>query len=194
MFPWVSFLTYAVITTATPGPNTLMSMSNAGRKGFRRALPFNFGIWAGFSVVMILCAVFCGTLSALIPRIRLPMTIAGALYMLYLAWNIFRRDSSMEAQGNQSGFLGGLALQFVNPKIYLYGILSMEVYILPYYQNQPLTLLGFALLLALIGFIFTLCWAAFGSVFRRVFSHHGRIVNTIMALLLVYCAISLFLT
>ena len=100
----------------------------------------------------------------------------------------------MEAQGNQSGFLGGLALQFVNPKIYLYGILSMEVYILPYYQNQPLTLLGFALLLALIGFIFALCWAAFGSVFRRVFSHHGRIVNTIMALLLVYCAISLFLT
>ena len=100
----------------------------------------------------------------------------------------------MEAQGNQSGFLGGLALQFVNPKLYLYGILSMEVYILPYYQNQPLTLLGFALLLALIGFIFTLCWAAFGSVFRRVFSHHGRIVNTIMALLLVYCAISLFLT
>lgn len=194
MFPWVSFLTYAVITTATPGPNTLMSMSNAGRKGFRRALPFNFGIWAGFSVVMILCTVFCGTLSALIPRIRLPMTIAGALYMLYLAWNIFRRSGSMEAQGNQSGFLGGLALQFVNPKIYLYGILSMEVYILPYYQNQPLTLLGFALLLALIGFIFTLCWAAFGSVFRRVFSHHGRIVNTIMALLLVYCAISLFLT
>ena len=194
MFPWVSFLTYAVITTATPGPNTLMSMSNAGRKGFRRALPFNFGIWAGFSVVMILCAVFCGTLSSLIPRIRLPMTIAGALYMLYLAWNIFRRSGSMEAQGNQSGFLGGLALQFVNPKIYLYGILSMEVYILPYYQNQPLTLLGFALLLALIGFIFTLCWAAFGSVFRRVFSHHGRIVNTIMALLLVYCAISLFLT
>ena len=194
MFPWVSFLTYAVITTATPGPNTLMSMSNAGRKGFRRALPFNFGIWTGFSVVMILCAVFCGTLSALIPRIRLPMTIAGALYMLYLAWNIFRRSGSMEAQGNKSGFLGGLALQFVNPKIYLYGILSMEVYILPYYQNQPLTLLGFALLLALVGFIFTLCWAAFGSVFRRVFSHHGRIVNTIMALLLVYCAISLFLT
>lgn len=194
MFPWVSFLTYTVITAATPGPNTLMSMSNAGHKGFRRALPFNFGIWAGFSVVMILCAVFCGTLSALIPLIRLPMTIAGALYMLYLAWNIFRRSGSMEAQGNKSGFLGGLALQFVNPKIYLYGILSMEVYILPYYQNQPLTLLGFALLLALIGFIFTLCWAAFGSVFRRVFSHHGRIVNTIMALLLVYCAISLFLT
>ncbi len=45
MFPWYSFLTYAVITAATPGPNNVMSMSNAGRLGFRRALPFNLGIW-----------------------------------------------------------------------------------------------------------------------------------------------------
>ena len=31
MFPWYAFLTYAVITAATPGPNNIMSMSNAGR-------------------------------------------------------------------------------------------------------------------------------------------------------------------
>ena len=43
MFPWYAFLTYAVITAATPGPNNIMSMSNAGRLGFRRALPFNLG-------------------------------------------------------------------------------------------------------------------------------------------------------
>ena len=55
MFSWFSFLTYAVVTAVTPGPNTLMSMSNGGRLGFRRALPFNFGIWAGFTVVMLLC-------------------------------------------------------------------------------------------------------------------------------------------
>ena len=30
MFPWYAFLTYAVITAATPGPNNIMSMSNAG--------------------------------------------------------------------------------------------------------------------------------------------------------------------
>ena len=54
-------------------------------------------------------------------------------------------------------------------------------------------LLLFALLLAFIGFAFTLAWAAFGSVFRLLFSRHARVVNTIMALLLVYCAVSLFL-
>lgn len=51
MFNWISFLTYAVVTAVTPGPNNILSMSNGNRKGFRGALPFNFGILVGFSVV-----------------------------------------------------------------------------------------------------------------------------------------------
>ncbi len=193
MFPWYSFLTYAVITAATPGPNNIMSMSNAGRLGFRRALPFNLGIWVGFTLVMALCTVFCTALSALIPAIRLPMLVLGAAYMLYLAWGTFRSSDVIQEDHAREGFRSGLLLQFINPKIYLYGIMSMEAYILPYYSGQPAVLLFFALLLAFIGFVFTLAWAAFGSVFRLLFSRHARVVNTIMALLLVYCAVSLFL-
>ena len=185
MFPWYAFLTYAVITAATPGPNNIMSMSNAGRLGFRRALPFNFGIWVGFTIVMVLCTLFCTALSALIPAIRLPMLVLGAAYMLYLAWITFRSSDVIQEDHSREGFLSGLLLQFINPKIYLYCIMSMEAYILPYYIGQPV--------MAFIGFAFTLAWAAFGSVFRLLFSRHARVVNTIMALLLVYCAVSLFL-
>ena len=193
MFPWYAFLTYAVITAATPGPNNIMSMSNAGRLGFRRALPFNLGIWVGFTIVMVLCTLFCTALSALIPAIRLPMLVLGAAYMLYLAWGTFRSSDVIQEDHAREGFRSGLLLQFINPKIYLYGIMSMEAYILPYYSGQPAVLLFFALLLAFIGFVFTLAWAVFGSVFRLLFSRHARTVNTIMALLLVYCAVSLFL-
>ena len=193
MFPWYSFLTYAVITAATPGPNNIMSMSNAGRLGFRRALPFNLGIWVGFTIVMALCTLFCTALSALIPAIRLPMLVLGGAYMLYLAWGTFRSSGAIQEDHAREGFRSGLLLQFINPKIYLYGIMSMEAYILPYYSGQPAVLLFFALLLAFIGFVFTLAWAAFGSVFRLLFSRHARAVNTIMALLLVCCAVSLFL-
>ena len=192
MFPWASFLSYAVVTAVTPGPNNIMSMSNASQKGFRKAMPFNLGIWVGFSAVMLLCALFCGALGALIPRIRLPMLVVGALYMLHLAWSTFRSRGGLEAGETGGGFWSGLFLQFVNAKIYIYGIVSMEAYVLPVYQD-PLPLAGFALLLAFIGFFFTLCWAAFGAVFQKLFSQHASVVNTIMALLLVYCAISLFL-
>ena len=193
MFPWYAFLTYAVVTAATPGPNNIMSMSNGNRLGFRGALPCNFGIWAGFTIVMVACTLFCTALSTLIPTIRLPMMILGAAYMLYLAWGTFRSSDVIQEDHSREGFLSGLLLQFINPKIYLYGILSMEAYVLPYYEDRPVILFLFALLLAFIGFVFTLCWSAFGSVFRRLFSQYARIVNTIMALLLVYCAVSLFL-
>jgi len=192
MFDWIHFLTYACMTAATPGPNNIMSMSNAGRLGFRKAVPFNFGIWVGFSVVMFLCALFCGTLSGFLPRLRRPMLVIGALYMLYLAWKTFTGASGIRTDNSRSGFLSGLLLQFVNPKIYVYGIVSMEAYILPVWQGAWRQLAGFALLLAFIGFVFTLCWALFGSVFRLLFSRYARITNTVMALLLVYCAVSLF--
>ena len=121
MFSWVNFLSYAVVTAVTPGPNNLMSMSNAGRLGFKRALPFNLGIWAGFTIVMLLCTAFCGALSDLIPRIKTPMLIVGAAYMLYLAWKTFKSPPVTDEDGQgRGGFLSGLALQFVNPKIYIY--------------------------------------------------------------------------
>lgn len=34
MFSWIQFLAYAAVTAGTPGPNNIMSMSNASRKGF----------------------------------------------------------------------------------------------------------------------------------------------------------------
>ena len=193
MFNWFSFLTYAVITAATPGPNNIMSMSNGARKGFKAALPFNLGIWTGFSVVMLFCTALCELLGALIPKIRLPMLLLGAAYMLYLAWETFRSSGDIRESRAGEGFVSGLLLQFVNAKIYIYGIMSMEAYILPVYQGRALPLAGFALLLAFIGFLFTLCWSAFGSVFKLLFSRHAKLVNTLMALLLVYCAVSLFM-
>jgi cysteine/O-acetylserine efflux protein len=193
MFGWLNFLTYAVITAVTPGPNNIMSMSNAGRLGFKKTIPFNLGIWSGFSIVMLVCTLFCSLLSSIIPKIKLPMLIIGAAYMLYLAWKTFKSTSNIEENYSRSGFLSGLVLQFVNPKIYIYGIISMEAYILPYYSRNPLALLGFALLLAFIGFISTILWSAFGSVFKLLFSKYAKTTKIIMALLLVYCAVSLFL-
>jgi threonine/homoserine/homoserine lactone efflux protein len=68
----------------------------------------------------------------------------------------------------------------------------MGSYILPHYRETGILLL-FAVFLAVVGFLCTVLWALFGSLFRKLFSDKGRIINTIMALLLVYSAVSLFL-
>ena len=192
LFSWVNFLSYAVVTAITPGPNNILSMTHASRVGFRRSFPFHLGVWWGFSLVMLLCTVFCQFLAELIPVIKTPMLIAGALYLLWLAWKTFRSPPLEGSTSDGGGFLSGFVLQFINPKIYIYCLVSMEAYILPAYQGQWGALVCFALLLPFIGFLFTLCWALFGSLFQLLFSKYARITNTLMALLLVYCAVSLF--
>lgn len=99
MFNWYAFWVYVIVTAVSPGPNSLLSMSNGSQKGLVRALPFNFGIGAGLTVVMIGCAVFCSVLTSVLPKIQLVMRFIGAAYMLYLAWTTFVGDGKMDAEG-----------------------------------------------------------------------------------------------
>jgi threonine/homoserine/homoserine lactone efflux protein len=168
MFHLYSFLSYLFITAYTPGPNNIMSMGHASRLGFRKSFPFNLGILFGFAIVMTLCTVFSAGLYALIPKIKPIMLFLGAAYMIYLAWKIWKSDPDLHGgEEKSSSFLSGCLLQFMNPKIMVYGITSMSSYILPFYRS-PLALAGFVLLLSLIGFSGTVCWALFGSVFSMV--------------------------
>lgn len=192
MFSAVSFMTYVIVTAFTPGPNNLLAMSKAGRDGLRRTLPFNFGVLIGILAVMSLCAAFSGALIALVPRLALWMKLPGAAYMLYLAYQSFAGKPGTEEREGRAGFVSGMLLQFVNPKLYLYGITTMSVYVAPYFSGLPV-MAGFVCLLALIPFASTVLWAAFGTAFRRVLIGHARVVNVVMGLLLVYCAVSLFL-
>ncbi len=188
----LAFLAYILVTAYTPGPNNILSMSNASILGFKKSFPFNVGILCGFFIVMTLCTLFSAALYAVIPKIKMAMLILGAAYMLYLAWKIIKSSPHhQDAKKNRSTFLSGMLLQFVNPKIMVYGITSMSVYILPYY-NDLAHLILFGLVLSLTGFSATLCWSGFGSVFSRLLKNHAKVVNPIMAALLVYCAVSLF--
>ena len=175
MFPLYDFLIYCFICAYTPGANNLLSMSNAARLGFRRSVVFNLGITAGFFLVMSICTFFSATLYTLLPRVKIFMEILGALYMLYLAWKVWKSSGDLKGEGGREvSFWDGMFLQFMNPKIYIYAITAMSLYILPVYSS-PLAL------------------ALFGAAFCRFFARHTKAVNLVMALLLVYCAVSLFL-
>lgn len=193
MFHLYDFLIYCFITSYTPGANNLLSMSNAIRLEFRRSIRFNFGILTGFAVVMAVCTAFSATLYSYLPKVKIVMQILGAAYMLYLAWKVFKSSSELSAEGGrEASFLSGMVLQFANPKIYIYAITAMSLYILPVYHSAA-ALIGFTVLLTLIGASGSFIWALFGAAFCKFFSRHTRLVNTVMALLLVYCAVSLFL-
>ena len=193
MFPVSDFLIYCFMTAYTPGANNLLSMSNAARLGFRKSVSFNFGITMGFLIVMTVCTLFSSTLYSALPKVKFYMQLLGAAYMLYLAWKVWKTSSDLEVESRkESSFLSGMVLQFMNPKIYIYAITAMSLYILPLYHSV-VALIVFVLILTIIGASGSYVWALFGSAFCRFFTKHTKGVNLVMALLLVYCAVSLYL-
>ena len=193
MFPVSDFLIYCFVTAYTPGANNLLSMSNAARLGFKKSFRFNLGITMGFLIVMSVCTAFSSALYSVLPKIKIFMQILGAAYMVYLAWKVWKTSSDFEMEdGKESSFLAGMVLQFMNPKIYIYAITAMSLYILPVFHST-IALICFTLILTIIGASGSYVWALFGSAFCKFFARYTKAVNFVMALLLLYCAVSLFL-
>jgi threonine/homoserine/homoserine lactone efflux protein len=45
----------------------------------------------------------------------------------------------------------------------------------------------------LVGFTAVTCWSLFGAAFQKILVNNNRAINIVMSLLLLYCAVSLFL-
>jgi threonine/homoserine/homoserine lactone efflux protein len=192
MFQWVPFLLYMVVMSFTPGPNNIMAMNNARNAGFRKGTGFCVGGLAGGVVVMTLSVLFSAFLYAFIPKIQFPMKLFAAAYMGYLIVLILLPSRVKQFETKKGNFFMGFLMTIINPKIILFGITVMSSYITPYYK-EPLPLALFILLLSAIGFSSMICWSLFGSLFGKMFNRHGKMVNGIMTIMLLYCIITLFL-
>lgn len=186
------FLAYVIVTTFTPGPNNILSMTNAVRDGYRRTLGFLLGIFTGFLLLMLLCGWLNVVLVGLLPQIKPWLNWLGAAYMLYLAVHIALSkpaDGDAPARNDLNSFKAGFILQFLNLKGILYGVTVYSTFIVQMTQD-PLTVSLFAPLLAVVAFLATSSWALGGNVFRSFLSKYNRPFNWLMAALLVYTAVA----
>ena len=186
----LAFGMYVVVVTFTPGPNNLMAMSNGLHTGFRRTIKFLVGVFAGFIVVMSICAFANFAFMKFVQSLHIWLSLFGAGYMIYLAIHIMRSKPHVEEENQGlNTFKAGLAMQLINPKLILYGLTVFSNFIITIYQSIPALML-FVLFLAVIGLIATSCWAYFGVIFRTFFAKYDRIINLAMGLLLIYTAIA----
>lgn len=195
MFSLVQLLTYIFVVAFTPGPNTLMVMSSGIRFGLRRTLPFIAGILFAQTFLIALMALFSKVLLDALPGAEPFMRVLGAAYMLYLAYKIWRSKGVQEGETQKDeapSFAAGMLLQFVNVKLFLFFFTALSTYILPYFSTFS-AIAPKAALLLLCDMSACILWASFGSLFRGFYNSHTKLVNAIMALAVVYCAVALFL-
>lgn len=179
----------AIITVWSPGPNNILLLSTASQYGVKKNLRFMLGIWTGSLTLMCLSGIFCSTLGHIIPGIQPVMKYIGAAYILYLAWQTAKRQPpSAKVQEKEPSYVMGIFLQLVNVKIIIYGLTMFSSYILPYESSIPI-LFFFAVYLMILGALGNLIWAFAGNVLNRFYAGHYKVMNAVMALLLVWCAL-----
>ena len=191
---WVPFLSYMVVTAISPGPNNILALGTTIQYGWKRSQKLLTGIYCGFLSVMLLCGLFGKIMHAVLPSSIRYLSCLGAAYILWLAWHVGKSapPAMEENVADRGSFWKGFLLQFVNVKIILSGITAFVAF-LPQ-DHTSWTILGFALVIALIGNGATLIWAVTGSVLQRFLKKHWRPINLIMAALLVYSAVRLLVS
>ncbi|WHY02808.1 LysE family transporter [Neobacillus sp. DY30] len=189
----IAFLSYVIITSITPGPSNILMMNEARRFGFAGSWKFNSGILAGFAVLGFISGVFTTRLYNWLPFAEPYFKIAGAVYLLYLAWKVGLQKSSEDDSSNvKSSFLSGFFFQLINVKSILFFLTVLSAFILPFYQSYKL--IGFYLIVTIfLGWMALLLWSGFGSIFKKFFAKYDKPFRLIMSMLLLYSAASIFI-
>ncbi len=182
----ISFFIYAIINAFTPGPGNILALNTVSNYGWAKGKKLFLGIFAGYYVVQIICAAFVFELSELLSPLMSVMKYIGAAYILYLSIHVAISKPVETEEQRSASFWKGFMLQFVNVKIYLFGITALSGYVIRYYSALEI-LIFFGLIIATIGTIATLSWIFLGKIFRQQYQKHFRIINIILAVILLQC-------
>ncbi|WP_225770571.1 LysE family translocator [Inquilinus sp. Marseille-Q2685] len=177
---------FAFVTSITPGPSNLMLLASGANFGLRRTLPQVAGITLGFTALLLAVGCGLGAVLAAWPALHTGLRLAGAAYLLHLAWRIGR--SRAFGQGGTAArpltLWQSAAFQWVNPKAWAVAATAMAVHAGPGspFASVPLVAAAFAL----VNLPSILAWAGFGLALRGLLADPARLrwFNLAMAALL----------
>jgi threonine/homoserine/homoserine lactone efflux protein len=108
----------------TPGPNMIYLVSRSITQGRRAGLISLLGVAAGFLVYLVAATAGLATLFAIVPTVYTTLKLAGAAYLLWLAWKAVRpggdsafAPKALPADPPRRLFAMGLVTNLLNPKI-----------------------------------------------------------------------------
>lgn len=181
-----NFFIYCVINAFTPGPGNILALNTITNYGWKKGRPLFFGIFAGYYCVQTICAVFVYGVGEFLPQALEIIRYIGAAYILWLAVHIAFSRPDTEDNEKSASFVKGFLLQFVNVKIYMFGITAITGFVIGYSKSFPV-IQGFEMFIATIGSIATLTWIGMGALIQKFYIKHYRIINIILALTLLEC-------
>jgi threonine/homoserine/homoserine lactone efflux protein len=193
---FLALVLFASVMAFTPGPNNVLLAASGVNFGFMRTMPHMLGVTIGLDVLLIAGAIGVGLLFTAVPQLQLVLKVAGAAYMLYLAWRVATAHHSGgegAARSRPFSFLQAAAFQWINPKAWFAVIGAVALYVRPGHEWIDFSLMLAVMTVVTIGAV--ALWTGFGVGLRQFLRDpaRARIFNISMALLLVVSIVPMVL-
>ncbi|WP_433564421.1 LysE family translocator [Nocardia sp. CA-151230] len=122
----------------TPGPNMMYLVSRTVSQGRRAGLVSLAGVAVGFGVYLAAATAGITAVFAMVPALYLTLKVAGAVYLLHLAWKTFRpggvslfTPTELPADPTRRLFTMGLVTNLLNPKIAILYMALIPQFVVP---------------------------------------------------------------
>ena len=117
----IAFVVAVFFLIITPGPGVLSTAGVGSGFGFKPGLNYVAGLFVGSNTVGLAVVTGFAALLFSIPGMRIALFSLSIAYLLYLAAKIAFAGSKISFIHSERppGFIGGLALQAINPKAYV---------------------------------------------------------------------------
>lgn len=194
---FLPLMSFAFVSSITPGPNNIMLTSSGIWFGFQRSVPHMLGITFGFGVLLALCAFGIGALVIAVPGMTFILKVLGSAYLIYLAWQL--RDMRVAGGAGEAArpmsFWGAAAFQFANPKAWVMAITGASAF-MPILHDRPvwLAILLYCFIFCAINLPCVSVWAGAGAVLRRYLDQPlwRTVFAVTMVLLTLYSALAIW--
>jgi threonine/homoserine/homoserine lactone efflux protein len=154
------FAVACLALTATPGPDMLLIASRSLSQGRGSGFATLAGIQLGTYCHALAAAFGLSQLFVAVPIAYEAVRYAGALYLLYLAWKMFRAPgTSFEPKADtartpaREAFTQGLVTNLLNPKMALFVLALFPQFVSPQAGSVALQILVLATVLNAIGLV-----------------------------------------
>lgn len=188
----IALLLFCTAMTFSPGPNTMLTTAIASNEGIRKALPFTLAVPLGWLLIMLVCGFGIGALVTQLPPLRWLIKLVGCFYLLYLAFILssLGKVREIEPARLKMGFIKGIALQFLNIKVWLLAVTVTSAWIIhaegQISSNPQARLILASLIVMFFAFISNFSYAILGAIARNWLLEGSRLLvfNRILASML----------
>ncbi|HZH70363.1 MAG TPA: LysE family translocator [Flavobacteriaceae bacterium] len=175
-----SFVLASAALAISPGPDNIFVLTQSVSRGSSYGISTTAGLISGCIVHTVLVAFGVSAILVTFESVFLGIKILGAVYLFYLAWQVFKLDNSIaigkteNKKSHRQLYKQGVIMNVLNPKVTLFFMAFFPAFLWDKTENVILQFFVLGLVFMVVSFIiFSGIALLSGKIFRFI-THYKK--------------------